>query len=72
MGWQSSGRDRATGTRYFIATWAVITPLRTCCSVTTTIKQASRVKLLLSLRGRRVCREVIHFTPRKSQLPLQR
>jgi hypothetical protein len=28
---QSSAPNRATGTRNFIATWAVIAPMRTCC-----------------------------------------
>ena len=49
-----------------------ISQLRTCCLARTTFKQASRAKLLVSLRGRRVCREAAHFTPRRSRLPLQR
>jgi len=31
MPWQSSGKERAMGTRNFMATWAEMVPLRTCC-----------------------------------------
>jgi len=55
MGWQSWGRDRATGTRYFIATWGAMAPLRTCCCTLcgSSSTKASRRDTQLRLRSKR-------------------
>ena len=52
---QSAGRERATGTRYFIATCAGIAPLRTCCCTLSgsSSTNANRRDTQLGLRSKR-------------------
>ena len=52
---QSSGLDRATGTKTFIATWAEMAPVRTCCCTLSgnNSTKAKRRDTQLTLRSKR-------------------
>ena len=58
---QSSAWVRAIGTRYFMATWAAIAPLRTCCctlagsSSTNAIRRDTQLTLRSKRRARSSC-----------------